>query len=674
MIALVLATLPLLLQEPSGVVPAFDPKQDIDAEVVSDEIDLSLHWLHTRFDQAKGTYGSLEADAWAVLAFAEAPRKYRPADGPFLAKPLQNLLAAQRPDGSFAPEVPPGVAVYALESVQEDGPRAAAAKLRAKLGQVATRPEPASADGARARARELLVARKLDGSWGDVVTSARTIDELGRLQAYIETAEGTHPPRKVQPLPRIEAPQKAQLDKAVARGAQFLLTQVIDGGWGFSGHRDAGITAMVLGGLLAVPEPRPPEVQKAAQTALDWLLSLQHEDGSIHEGQLANYVTSACVQALAKSGRPKDLAAIAKARDFLKALQADEADGYSPGDRFYGGVGYGDDEKPDLSNMQHALEALRTAGVPTSDPVFQRAIVFLQRCQNRSESNDLVLVRDGKTFTSGNDGGAIYAPADSKAGFVELPDGKRVPRSYGSMSYALLKCYLFAGLSKDDPRVQAVWKWVRENYTLDVNPGFQASDDPAASYQGLFYYFNTMAKALDLFGEERITDAAGQTHEWRGELCGRLLAMQRQDGSWINANAARWFEGNPALATAYARCSRSARRGASPRNPSAGNARLQPGCARTRPLSSLGRPRSRAGARRLLRQAPVVDLLHPARVFPFWKKLHCDENASGPSSSIRASSMWRWSRVARLVASRGEAQPLGRDLGGDGVGWLPATQ
>ena len=39
---------------------------------------------------------------------------------------------------------------------------------------------------------------------------------------------------------------------------------------------------------------------------------------------------------------------------------------------------------------------------------------------------------------------------------------------------------------------------------------------------------------------------------WRTELTGRLLAMQRQDGSWINTNAPRWYEGNPVLATAYA--------------------------------------------------------------------------------------------------------------------------
>src|SRR5262245_18401799 len=99
MIALLLAALPLLVQEPSGTVPAFDEAREIDAETASDEIDLSLHWLHTRFDQRQGTYGSLEADAWAVLAFAEAPRNYRPAHGPFLSKPLANLLAAQKPDG-----------------------------------------------------------------------------------------------------------------------------------------------------------------------------------------------------------------------------------------------------------------------------------------------------------------------------------------------------------------------------------------------------------------------------------------------------------------------------------------------------------------------------------------------------------------------------------------------
>ena len=546
--ALLLALFPL--QEPAGQVRAFDPKTVIDAEVLADELDLALHWLHTRFDKEGGTYGGLTADAWAVLAFAEAPRKYRPADGPFLARPMANLLAAQQPDGSVR-GLDSMLAWRAFDAVPDAAPRAAAEKLRAQLGATSPCAKPASVEAALAHAQELLISRKPNGSFGDVVASAQAIHELDHCHALLKEHEPKAAPRATQALPRFSPPSAAEIDAALLRGARFLLTQRVDGGWGFGGQRDAGITAMVVGGLLEVRE-RPSEVQAATVQALDALLALQHADGSIHDGQLANYVTSASVLALAKSGRPQDLAAVQKARAFLVALQADEGEGYSSENRFYGGVGYGDDEKPDLSNMQHALEALNAAGLSKGDATYQKALAFLQRCQNRSESNDLALVRDGQTFVSGNDGGATYAPADSKAGFYELADGKRVPRSYGSMSYALLKCYLFAGLDKSDARVQAVWKWIRENYTLDVNPGFQFSDDPAASYHGLFYYFHTMAKALALYGDARVTDAAGVEHDWRAELCGRLVAMQRGDGSWLNENSPRWFEGNPSLATAYA--------------------------------------------------------------------------------------------------------------------------
>jgi len=542
----------LLVQEPTGKVDAIDPAKPLSVGNLGQEIDRSLHWLHGRFDAAQGSFGGLEADAWALLAFAESPRKYRPSEGPFLARPLANLLAAQKADGSFPPAVPAVTVLRALEAAQDDGAAPAAEKLRHALGVVPGRDEFASEEAATARAKELLVARHADGSWGSVLDTAKTLAELDRCHAFLKAKEPKKPPHEATALPSFDAASRAQVEKALARGAEYLLGQLVDGGWGSEKHRDAGITGMALGGMLSVPAPRPAPVEKASQAALDWLLSLQKADGSIHEGQLANYVTSSCVLALAKAARPADRPAIGRARAFLQALQADEKEGYTPKDRYYGGVGYGDDERPDLSNLQMALEAMHDSGLPASDPTFQKALTFLQRCQNRSESNDLALVSEGKSYTSGNDGGACYAPGDSKAGFVTLADGRKAPRSYGSMSYALLKAYLFAGLAKDDARVQSVWQWVRANYTLDVNPGFQASDDPSASYQGLFYYFTTMAKALDLYGDERILDAEGKEHDWRSELCGRLVAMQRPDGSWLNENASRWYEGNPVLATAYA--------------------------------------------------------------------------------------------------------------------------
>ena len=135
---------------------------------------------------------------------------------------------------------------------------------------------------------------------------------------------------------------------------------------------------------------------------------------------------------------------------------------------------------------------------------------------------------------------------------MTLADGTRVPRSYGSMTFALLKGYLLAGLEKDDPRVVAAWKWITANYSLDLNPGFEASADPSEAYQGLFYYFLAMARALELYGEDEITTADGVVHNWKSELGARLTDMQKGDGSWENTNSPRWFEGNPTLATAYA--------------------------------------------------------------------------------------------------------------------------
>ncbi len=531
-------------------------------------IDQSLRWLRAQQSE-DGSYGDLLSTAQVLISYAESPRAYRHADGPFVSRAASYLLGAQRSDGAFAAidseqdqaVAQTSYAVLALEKLGDPGAREALVRARAFLGSKEGRPAlPAfgdlSTDALQDLAAGSLVERSEEGYWGQgearIRETAWQVFELSRIQRELASRKPAREPSDAVPLPAFSPAEAESIEAARQRGARFLFGQIQDGGWGFEGRVDPGITAMVTGALLTLPEPRPADIQAAIDRALDGLVALQKPDGSIHAGQLANYVTSASVLALVAAGREQDAAVIKRARGFLQGLQADEGEGYGRGDRFYGGVGYGGDERPDLSNMQMALEALSASGLEQGDETFRKALVFLQRCQNRSESNDLVLEADGKTIASGDDGGAGYAPGDSKAGFVELADGKRVPRSYGSMTYALLKGYLFAGLPKEDPRVEAVWKWISANYTLDVNPGFEASDDPRAAYQGLFYYFYTMARSLDLYGSDTVVDAGGRAHAWRSELAGRLTAMQRQDGSWLNTNASRWYEGNPVLASAYA--------------------------------------------------------------------------------------------------------------------------
>ena len=538
------------------------------------EIDASVRKLRESQDVASGAYGqSVEATAWVLRAFHDGPRAYRLPDGPFVAKAVAWLVSRQRPDGAICSEKAEGraageetgLAVMALKLYADASNKDALAKALAFVGKVeglelpdAALPLPADAAEARATAAKLLAARGPDKTWdgprGKIVETARNVVVLS---AAYKTEEAAKPPAakaETRKLPVVEEADRKKALDAVAKGGAFLLSKCKDGKFdGRPGTPDPGITALAIGALQCLPEPRPKEVQTAVDQGLAWLASLQKKDGSIHDGEMANYVTSASILALARAKKEELRPVIEKARDFLVALQADDAEGYSPDHPYYGGNSYGNEERPDLSNVQMALEALAASGLEKENPAYKRALVFLSRCQNRSESNTMSVPTDAGTVVAGDDGGGIYAPGNSKAGTIELPDGRKVARSYGSMSYALLKSFIFAGLSKDDPRMQACWEWLKKNYTLDVNPGFEASRDPAAPYQGLFYYFHTMAKALDLYGEETIQDAQGKPHAWRKELCGRLVGMQSKvDGSWKNENSPRWWEANPLLATSYA--------------------------------------------------------------------------------------------------------------------------
>ena len=525
--------------------------------------------LRAKQDAKTGAYGDVQITCMVLTAFVESPWKYGYEDGPFISRAIDHLLSLQRPDGAICEpdadrlrqRVQTGACIDLFELII-DTP--GVKKAMKGCNRFVTRPTTNSSweetfgeqsdKAILTMAENTLATRKAEGWWEHPFSRVRgTAVNTGRLCGYHLILDGRNIPlmSTPTPLPKFTSADRTKANDTLRRGGAFLLGEAQDGLWGFQGP-DPGISAMVLGALLTMPKPRSAATRAAIEKGLDWLVTMQKEDGSIHAGQLANYVTSSAVLALARGGRDKDKPVIAKARAFLVELQADEGDDYQPSDRYYGGIGYGGDEKPDLSNLQMALEALNAAGAEPGDPTMTKALSFLERCQNRSESNDLKLVRGEVTTKSGDDGGAGYAPGESKAGFVELPDGTQVPRSYGSMTYALLKGYLFAGLKNDDPRVVAAWNWLSKNYTLEVNPGFEASGDPTAAYQGLFYYFYTMARALDLYGSDEIKDAAGDSHAWRGELVGRISAMQRQDGSWVNENAERWYEGNPVLATAYA--------------------------------------------------------------------------------------------------------------------------
>ena len=331
---------------------------------------------------------------------------------------------------------------------------------------------------------------------------------------------------------------------AMQRGLAFLAaSQQPDGGWIGRSTSDPAITALVTQCFVQSPDHGPDH--RIAKRGIEFILRHVQPDGGVYvpDHGLRNYHTSVCLMALSATRDPTQAETIARAQAFLKKGQWDENEQVEPDNPWYGGAGYGQHKRPDLSNTQMMLEALAQSGLPSDDPVYRKALTFVTRCQMASETND-------QSFAGGaNDGGFIYTPAnggESKAGTVTVAGQPRL-RSYGSMTYAGFKSLLYAGLSKDDARVRAVAGWVGRHYTLDANPNMPDEQ----SHEGLYYYYHAFARAMNAWGEETIVDAQGHRHAWREELCGKLVSLQRPDGSWIN-DQDRWYEGNAYLVTAYA--------------------------------------------------------------------------------------------------------------------------
>ena len=321
---------------------------------------------------------------------------------------------------------------------------------------------------------------------------------------------------------------RAKGRQAIDAGLHYLRGQEAPDG---SIMKSVGVTALALRAFLESPRRYNESDGAFITRPVEFLLANVRPDGSICERlQETSYNTAVAVVALAATKNPKYDSVIANARKFLIDHQVDEGEGYKPDHRFYGGIGYGGGERPDLANTVIALEGLRAASTDPKDPVWQKAVLFVSRSQNRSESND--------QSWAGNDGGFIYMPG------ANLPQYDAGTASYGSMTAAGLLSLLYAGSDKNDPRVQAAYKWLTDNYSLEVNPG-------TGKKLTLFYYYNAMAKVMAAYGQDSFVDRDGKRHNWRNELVEKLVSLQQPDGSWVNTESKAFWEDKPQLVTAW---------------------------------------------------------------------------------------------------------------------------
>ena len=339
-----------------------------------------------------------------------------------------------------------------------------------------------------------------------------------------------------------------EVQLAIDKGLAFLKTQQkADGSWSDADPNHPALTALPLVAFQREPAGKylkeQPEFMRKGYA---FLRSKAQPDGGIYTTGLSNYNTSTALLALLNTGDAKDEPLIRAAHDFIVGQQASGL----ANPALDGGISYGPTgtsrQHPDLDNTLVGLEAIRTfkAARPAvevaagKDLNWAAAIDFVTRCQNLPGANK-------EPWASGdpaNKGGFIYFPGDSKAGEMTTADGKTALRSYGSMSYAGLLSFIYADLKKDDARVLAALDWLKQNYTLDENPGMKNA--------GLFYYYHLMTKGLAAAGVDTLELPDGRKVDWKKDLALKMISAQAADGSWVNDNA-RWMEKDNVLVTSY---------------------------------------------------------------------------------------------------------------------------
>jgi len=322
----------------------------------------------------------------------------------------------------------------------------------------------------------------------------------------------------------LSADTRRKLSASLERAAVYLRSQQKPDGT-FENH--PGIAAMVATAMLRQPGLTPASKQAATKT-LDYLRTLAKPDGGIYEKAIPHYITAVSLMAFSAGGRPGDKDLLVKGRQYLAENILDEGESIAKGDKFYGGIGYGGMSNggiADIISVEYGLRAMKEAGMAPDDPVWEKAMTFLQRTQNASESND--------QKWAGNDGGFIYYPGMSQAGETT---------SYGAATYAGLMSYSWANVKKTDARVQSALKWIRTHYTVDENPGI--------GQKTVYYYYMVFAKALQAVGEPVIVDAKGVRHNWREDLGRKLLALQHAEGYWVNTDPAE-LQNNKVLVSAF---------------------------------------------------------------------------------------------------------------------------
>ncbi len=246
---------------------------------------------------------------------------------------------------------------------------------------------------------------------------------------------------------------------------------------------------------------------------INYVLSRINSNGSVHNvSERYTYYTSIAILPLAATHNTSYQDELTKMRTWILNSQWDESSYYASintSNSYYGGWGYGNNTRPDLSNTQWALMGLKAAdkelGLDGGTTYDKCANYFLARCRN-------------------TDGGSYYIPGGGA--------------SIHTMTAASVWSYALCGRGAGAETLGGI-QWLTNHYSLTNNDGW--------GWWSEYYYKVTLSKALTMTHKTMLG-----SHDWFAELSQKLMDEQYETGNWPDTGMPANGEIGSAMSTCWA--------------------------------------------------------------------------------------------------------------------------
>ncbi len=358
--------------------------------------------------------------------------------------------------------------------------------------------------------------------------------------------------------------------EALAKAQEYLWSQQHeDGSWRSEQYAvmrsGQALTPFVLHTLLESNDSLTGEQIKASLRSIKFMLDHLDREGALGKADpdIVEYPVYSTAYAVLALEQWLDLeqrlsrtewTSIDLMQGFLKRAQFTRYNGFTTEMPAYGGWGFDaphESGKPGHMDLAHTRRAMMATSlsrrflVMSDSSIGGQAQRFLSVVQKRPETLSIQPVPEGveRPKQIPFDGGFYFSPVVLQANKGRLEKDGNYWRSYATATCDGILALLAAGVPKDDERVTAAAKWLREHTNLDYPQGIP-TDYPEPWGDALkFYHFAVRAE---------VYDALDFSDEEKRALAEKVAALQRADGSFVNTKSPLMKEDEPLLATALA--------------------------------------------------------------------------------------------------------------------------